>query len=59
MDIDLYSIPSKAATINSAIEITGRHFLIMENIAKEGDIIRKLNNSIININSHLNLWLLD
>ena len=36
--------------INLAIEITGRLFPIIKNIAKEGDIDRKLNNSIININ---------
>ena len=50
MDNDLFSIPSKTVMINSAIEITGQLFPIIENIAKEGDIDRKLNNCIININ---------
>ena len=50
MDNDLFSILSKTVMINLAIEITGRLFPIIENIAKEGDIDRKLNNSIININ---------
>ena len=50
MDNDLFSIPSKTVMINLAIEITGRLFPIIENIAKEGDIDRKRNNSIIKIN---------
>ena len=50
MGNDLFSIPSKTIMINLAIEITGRLFPIIENIAKEGDIDRELNNSIININ---------
>ena len=50
MGNDLFSIPSKTVMINLAIEITGQLFPIIENIAKEGDIDRKLNNSIININ---------
>ena len=50
MGNDLISIPSKTVMIYLAIEITGRLFPIIENIAKEGDIDRKLNNSTININ---------
>ena len=49
MGNDLFSIPSKTIMINLAIEITVRLFPIIENIAKEGDIDRELNNSIINI----------
>ena len=50
MDNDLFSIPSKTVMINLAIEITDRLFPIIENIAKEGNIDKKLNNSIINKN---------
>ena len=50
MDNDLFSIPSKTVMINLAFEITGQLFPIIENIAKVGDIDRKLNYSIININ---------
>lgn len=50
MDDDLFSMPSKAVMINLAIEIAGRLFPIIENIAKEKDSDRKLNNSIIDIN---------
>ena len=50
MGNELISIPSKTVMIYLAIEITGRLFPIIENIAKEGDIDRKLNNSTININ---------
>ena len=50
MGNDLFGIPSKTVMINLAIEITSRLFPIIENIAKEADIDRKLNKSIINVN---------